>query len=133
MCQSFHGLSAFTKCTHLLSQDVMDYFSMHICQSEVSSLMSVGELLVIDSEAMQHGRVEIVNMNWFVDNVVAEIICFTVDNSGFYPTTCHPFGVAAGMMVTAVVGFRQASLTIDCSSKFSTPYHKSVVQHSSLF
>ena len=68
MLQSFDGQAAFTKCTHLLSQNVMDYFSMHICQPEVSSLMSVGKLLVIDAEAMQHGRVEVVNVNWFVDN-----------------------------------------------------------------
>ena len=42
--------------------------------------MPVGKLLVIDTEAMQHGRVEVMDVHGLVDNVIAKIIGFTVDN-----------------------------------------------------
>ena len=105
---------------------------MHVCQPEVSPLVPVGKLLVIDAEAMQHGRVEVVDVYWLVDHVVAEIIRFAVDNTRLHTATCHPFGVATGMVVPPVVGLRQATLAIDRSSEFSAPDHQRVIQHAAL-
>ena len=90
--------------------------------------MPVGKLLVIDAEAMQHGRVEVMNVHGLVDNVIAKIIGFTVDNTWLHTTTSHPFGVATGMVVPSVVSFRQAALAIDRSPKFSTPNHQRIVE-----
>lgn len=107
-------------------------FSVNVGQPEVSPLVSVGELLVVDAKAMQHGRVQIMNVNRLVDNVVAEIIGFAVDNTRFDTATCHPFGVATWMMVTTVIGFRQATLAIDRSAKFSAPDYEGIIKHATL-
>lgn len=94
--------------------------------------MPIGELLVIDAEAMQHGRVEVMDVDGLVDDVVAEVIRFSVNNSGLYTATCHPLGVATWVVVPAVVGLRQSTLAIDSSPEFSAPDHQCVVKHATL-
>lgn len=106
---------------------------MHVGESEVSTLVFKGQPFMVNPKAVQHGCVEIVDVNWFFSHVVTEVICFAVDDARPNPTTGHPLRKASWMVITTVIGFRQAALAIDCSSKFAAPNNQRVIKHSTLF
>jgi hypothetical protein len=69
----------------------VDDFSVNIGQAEIATLMSERKSFVIDAQTVQYGRVEVMNMQWFVDHVVTEIVGLSINNPGFHATTGHPF------------------------------------------
>ena len=71
-----------------------------IGEAVVAALELVGELLVIDSEKMKQGCLEVVNVDPVFGNVEANIIAGAVGHTGFDPAACHPDGEGVWMMVT---------------------------------
>ena len=88
-----------------LPQDAIDNFARNVGQSEISSLVAIGHLLVIDAQLMQNRGVQIMDVDWILRDVVAEFVGFAIDHATFDTGTGHPLGVTAGMMIAAVVGF----------------------------
>ena len=117
----------------LSCQQVLDDFAVYVRQAEIPPLMPEGQFFMVDAQAMQHGRIQVVDVNRFIDHVVAEVIGFTVNNPRFDAAAGHPFGVATGVVISAVIGLGQATLAIDRSAKLTTPDHERVIQHASLF
>lgn len=111
----------------------MNHVSMHIGKAEIPSLMPERQLLMIDSQTMENRGIQVMNMDRFVDHIVAEIIRFAVDNPRFDASPCHPLGIAAGVMITPIICFRQTALAINRTSKLTSPNHQRIIQHSSLF
>ena len=106
---------------------------MHIRQSEIAALEAERELFVVDAKCVQNRRVQIVNMDGLIDDVVTEVVSFAIDLPAFDATACHPHCEVARMMVATVVVFGQRSLTVDRAPKFSAPDHQRIIQHSALF
>ena len=52
-------------------QDLFDDVSVNIGESEVATLESVGQAFVVDPEQMQHGCVQVVDMDFIFYGTVA--------------------------------------------------------------
>ena len=105
---------------------------MHIGQAEVAALEFVGELGVIYAEAVQNGRVQIVDVDWIIDDVVAEVVGLAVGQTAFDAAACYPEAEAAGMMIAAVVVVSQHALGVDGAAEFSAPDHQRAVEQTPL-
>ena len=63
---------------------------MNISEAKVPSLIAVGELLVIDSQQLQHGGVEVMDMDNVLDCMVTEVVSCTKGHSGTYSAAGQP-------------------------------------------
>ena len=54
---------------------------MNVGQSEIASLESVGELCVINAQAMQYRSVQVVDMHGILFDVVTEFVGGTLGNT----------------------------------------------------
>src|SRR5262249_53452724 len=113
-------------------QDSVDQFAVNVGQSEVTALKAIGQLLVIDAHAMQSGRIEVVDVDRVLDDVVAEIVSLTVADAGLDAAAGHPDRVAAAMMIPTVILLLEFSLAIDGATEFTAPDHERVVEHAAL-
>ena len=75
---------------------------MHIRESEVSALESVGELFMIDSKAVQDGCLEVMNVNFVFNHVVSQFVGATIVDARSNATTCHPDVKATRVMVSSI-------------------------------
>jgi hypothetical protein len=82
-------------------QDFTDDLAMHISQAEVATGMTESQPLMVESQDMKNGRLQIVDMNAVVDRVEADIIGGTQCNAGFDAAPGHPHAECLRMMVTA--------------------------------
>ena len=62
-------------------QHVLDHIAMHVGQAEIATLEAIGQLLVIDAQAVQDRGVQVVNVDRLVGDVVAEIVGLAVDDA----------------------------------------------------
>ena len=101
-----------------LLKQVFDYVAVYVGESEVATLIVVGELGVVDSKLIENCGLEIVNVDcargeifdaWiddlavFIDDVVAKIIGVAVDHAGFDSAAGHPDGEGSRVVITAVI------------------------------
>jgi hypothetical protein len=83
---------------------------------------------VVDAHAMKDRGIQIVNVNRFLQDVVAEVVGDAIFHTASDSTSCHPHGKAFGMMVASVVVLGESALAIDRSSKFASPYDKGRIE-----
>lgn len=95
--------------------------------------MAECETLVIKAQELHGRRVEVMNRNGVLDDVIGEVIRVAVDDTWLGSAASHPHREASRMVISAVVVLGQTALRIDCSAKFSTPDDESVLQHAALF
>ena len=74
---------------------------MHVGQPVVAALEFVGEAFVVNAEEVQHGRLEIVDVDFVLDGVEAEFVARAVALAGLHAATRHPHRERVGMMVAA--------------------------------
>src|SRR5882762_202735 len=79
----------------------------------IQSLELVGKARMIDPHAMQNGGVDVSNVNWIFDDVIAEVIGLAVNHAAFDTASRHPHGEAAWMMVAAIISLGQFALAIN--------------------
>ena len=80
---------------------------------------------------MQDGRVEIVDVNSILHDVVAEVIRLAVGHPRLDAASGHPDAEVAAVMIPSVVAFER-TLRKRGSTKLGPKYHEGVVEHSSL-
>ena len=83
---------------------------------------------MVNPEAMQDGRLEIVYMNRGLNNVIGIIIRFSVYQSGTHSTTSHPDAETTGMVVTPVIVRCQLPLAINGATKLTGPDHQCIFE-----
>ena len=71
-------------------------------------------------------------MHWIMCDVVAEIVGLAVDDAALDSSSGHPLGVAAWMVVAAVVFIRQSALAVNRAAELPTPDDQGVVEHTTL-
>jgi hypothetical protein len=108
-------------------------FAMDVGEAVVAALEAVGEPGVVEAEQVQRGGVEVVNVNWVFDDVIAEVIRFTDDLPAFHAGSGHPDAVAARVMIAAVIRRRQHALRVDGPPELAAPNDERVVEHAALF
>ena len=88
---------------------------------------------MINSEKMQDRRIEVADVDRFIDDVVAKVIGRSVNGAAFDPGSSHPDAEAARVVIASVVCLGEATLTVDRSSKFTAPDDESVIEHAAHF
>src|SRR5882672_799514 len=89
------------------------------------------EPFVIDAEQAEDSRVEIADVDRVFHDVIAKVVCDAVGDSGFGAAAGHPNGKATGMMVAAIVVFRESALAVNGAAEFAAPKYERVVEESS--
>ena len=72
------------------AEKVVNHASMHIGKTEVSSLIGMDQPFVIDSEQVQYGGIEIVDVHGIFGDVVGEVIGFAVTDARLHTATGYP-------------------------------------------
>ena len=91
---------------------------MHIGQSKIAAGVAVGQTLVIEAKQSQHRRVQVVNRDWLLDGLEAELVGGSVNLSATHSAAGQPAGETV-MVVIAAVERRQ--LGDGCAAELATP------------
>jgi len=90
-----------------LSKDAFDQVAVDVRQPMVAALIAEGQAAVVDAEQMQHRRVQVVDVDAILGDVVAEVVGRAVGIAGADAAAGQPEREAARMMVATVVRRRQ--------------------------
>ena len=107
--------------------------AMDIRQSVMATLKFKREPLVIDSEAVQNCRIQVVNVHRVVHNIVAIVISLAERDATFYTAARKQYAETSRMVVTAIVVMGKLALAVNCAPEFTCPDDKRIVQQSTLF
>ena len=75
---------------------LLHHLPMHICQAITPSLVLEGQPLMVYAHEVQDRSLQVVDMDRVFHDVVAKLVCFTIDQPFFDPSTRHPKGKASG-------------------------------------
>src|SRR5262245_33205431 len=106
----------------LCEQFVHDARRLYPGQPLFKSLKLVGKSFVIDAQTVQDRRIEGVDVNWLVDDVVAEVVGLAVGNSTLDAAASQPHAEIARVMVAAVVSLGESPLRINRAAEFAPPH-----------
>src|SRR5437773_3105390 len=94
-------------------QNLVDNVAAHVGEADVAALVFKSEPGVVDSEAMQNRRLQVVDVDRILRDVVGVIVGVAMDDSRLDATASHPHGKAAWMVVSPVIVFGQPSLAVN--------------------
>ena len=100
--------------------------AVNVGQSVVSALKLIDELLVVDSEQVHDGGIQVVNVHGVLRNVVAVVIRCPKREAFLDSGSGQKYGEATGMVIPAVIGSSKFALRINRSSKLTTPNDQGV-------
>lgn len=63
---------------------------MHVSETKLTTLETVSESGVIESEAMENRRLQVVDVDGVFGDVEAEVVGRAVNNTWLDSTACHP-------------------------------------------
>ena len=101
-------------------------FLVHPGEAEVEPLVLVGKALGLNTELVEHGGVEVTDMDHVLLGIVPKFIGVPVRNPSFDSSARHPNGKAFDVVVAAI------ALSHGGSSEFSAPDNEGVVEHAPL-
>src|SRR5262245_12058823 len=105
---------------------------MHIGEPMMAALILKSEPLVVDSQRMQHRRMQIVDRHRAVDDVVREIVSFSIGDAWRKSATGQPHREAARMMIAPIVFRGQFSLAVNGPPELSPPDDESFIEQAPL-
>src|SRR6185312_7819947 len=111
-----------------LREKLFDNVSGDVGQTEIAALETVRELGVIETEAIENRRVEVMDVDLVLDDVEAEVVAFADRNAGLDAAPRHPHREGVRVMVATVV----TALDHRRTAEFPAPDHERAVQHSAL-
>src|SRR3954452_13008358 len=97
---------------HQSGKKLLDDVALDVGQAIVATLELVGQTGVIDAEAVQQRRVQVVDVDRPVGDVVTEVVGGAVADSPLDASPRQPDGEAARVVVAAVVGGGQRALAV---------------------
>jgi hypothetical protein len=109
---------------HGLCQQWLDKQAVHVGEAETAALKFVSQLGVVETEQVQNGGVEIVNMNTIPDHVEAQIVGLSHHQAGFDAAAGQPHGEGIRVVIAAVI----APLNHRGAAEFPAPDHQSVFE-----
>src|SRR5712692_7555931 len=87
---------------------------------------------MFDAQAVQDGRLQVVDVNRIFRDVVAVVVRLADADAAPDAAPGQPHGKAARVVIAAVVGRGQLALAVDGSPELSAPNHQRVIQHAAL-
>src|SRR5262249_36796949 len=108
------------------------YFAMNVGEPEVAALETVGQPGMFQSEKVQDGRMQIVDVHLFFDGVKAEVVRLAVDDARFNAATSQPDGVAMRVMVAPQLIGAKVTLHHGRPPKLASPNNQRGIQQAAL-
>jgi hypothetical protein len=88
---------------------------MDICEPHIAPGKPKRQFFVVDAKQVEHGGVQIMNVNFVLDRFVAVFIGGTVNHASFDSAASHPDGKPKWIMIAAIGALSEGS-----AAKFST-------------
>lgn len=121
---------------------IYDVRFLDTCQTLVETLGSKGQAAVIDSELVQDGGIQVIDvyrvvlkscrsLAILIDNVVAVFVRPAVLDASLDSSASQPSGKAPRMMIASIIGGSLLSLAIDGASKLSRADNQRIFKHPS--
>lgn len=109
----------------------MQDMAVDVGEAAVDSVMTEGELGVVNPQQMQEGGVDVVDLRgvFTIQGFVSPQIAFPVGDAAFDPAATEPVGENVGVVVAAL----ESVLRRGHASKFGCPEDEGVLEHSPLF
>ena len=99
----------------------------------MTALEFVGEAFVVDAQKVQDSSLEIVDVNFVLDGVEAELVAPAVTHAGLHTAARHPQRECVGMMIAApLLRLLNLALQKRRAPKFAAPNDERVVEQSAL-
>ena len=108
---------------------------MNIGEPEVTANLVKGRSRVVHAEQVQHGRVQVVNVDFAFDHAVAQVIGLAVREVAFHAAASHPGTEALGQMFATVLVDRSRAnqvLAPRSTAELAAPQHERVVEQPAL-
>ena len=102
--------------TLALSDDIVYDVTVNVGEAVVSSGVTIGELLVVESHEVWDGCVHIMDVDAVLDGRQSKFVGGAVAESFLHTAAGHPGGVTVVIVVTTFLAFRSGS-----ASKFTAP------------
>ena len=109
-----------------LRQDFADDLSGHVGEAEIPALEFVGEFFVIDAHLVQDRGLEIMHVDAFVGQVVAEVVGLADADAGLDAAAGHPHGETARVMIAADRFFGELALAVTGAAELAAPDHQRI-------
>ena len=111
-------------------QDFADNAAVHIGESVITALKAESELQVVESQQLQDGGVQVVDVHFAFDWSEAHFVGGTVNVSGFDSAAGQPHGKGIDVVIAAggFPGFAHGS-----ASEFAAPNDESIFEQSASF
>ena len=110
----------------------MDDFSVDIRQAEIPACVSIGQFLVVETEKVENGGLQVVDVDPVFHCPEAEVIGCSMDVSTLNPSACQPRGIAPVVVVTSVdlagIGSFLWQLHGRCSPEFAAPDNQGLIE-----
>lgn len=101
---------------------------MDISEAHVSRGEAEGALGVIEPEDVEHGGVEVMDLDLVLDRLVSPVVGAAIGKPRFDAAAGHPGGEAEGVVVATVAALGEGG-----AAKFAGPDHERFVEQSELF
>ena len=88
---------------------------------------------MVDAQAVEHGGVEVVDVDGVFKDVVGEVVGFADGLTGFDAAAGAPKGVASWVMVATEAGFGDVALAVGGASEFAAPDDQGIFEEAALF
>lgn len=131
------SLRGFLAARDFSGEDAFDDFPVDVGEAEVATTVSVGEFFVIEAHEVEHGGVEVVDVDFVFNGGKAEVVGCSVHVTTFHAAPCHPGGEAVVVVIAAIdlagVGAFFGHFNDGRPAKFSAPEDEGFVEESALF
>src|SRR6185437_841400 len=88
---------------------------------------------VIDTQAVQQGRLHVMNGNRIGNDVVGKVVGFAQDRTALDAAAGKPHRKTARVMIAAVIGVCKMALAVNRAAELAAPYDERVIQQTALF
>ena len=87
-----------------LRHNRLHHFARNIRQPKITASMAVGELFMIETEQVQHGRMEVVDTRAIFDRLETKLIGGAVNGAALHPAARQPDAEAVVIVIAAELG-----------------------------
>ena len=104
--------------------DFLYDLSVNVSQAEVTAVIAIGESLVIETQLMENGGVEVMHMDLPFHGVVAIGVSISMGDPWFESTSGKPDSEPVRIVITT----SSLVLSVGRASEFASPPYNSVLQ-----
>lgn len=116
-----------------LGEQAFNEVAVDIGKSIIAALEAVGESSVFEPEAMEESGLEVVDVDWVIDDVESEIIGRAEDRAAADAPAGHPDRERFSVVVSTVVFIGSTALCVRGSAKLTAEHDQCVLEQAALF